>query len=71
MPRFTGSARMVRDIIKPYGLHLEQSRKHTWVVDAEGNRVISMSTTPSDRNGHKNTVRWLIKLGRIPNKRYW
>lgn len=57
MPKFTGQARVLLKTIKPYGLHLEQTKKHTWVVDADGKRIISCSTTPSDRNAYKNAIR--------------
>jgi hypothetical protein len=68
MPKWTGQSRELLKVIKPYGFHLEQSKKHTWVVDKDGNRIISCSTTPSDRNGLKNTIRWMVKLGHIPKE---
>lgn len=69
MPKWTGQARQLVKVIKPYGLHLEQTRKHTWVMKGDV-RIVSCSTTPSDRNAYKQTIRWLIKLGHIPKGRY-
>ncbi|WMM74427.1 hypothetical protein RCF27_09160 [Rhodococcus pyridinivorans] len=71
MPKFTGEARNLLKKIKPFGLSMIQTKKHTWIVDDEGKRLVVTSTIPSDRNAYKNALKMLEKLGHVPVGTKW
>ena len=48
--------RVIRDCERS-GLRYEPGRKHAKLRDPKTGRAISISSTPSDRNAHRNVLR--------------
>ena len=54
--------------IRPYGLVLVKERKHYAIRDQRGNFISSVSHSPSDPHFARQTVRELVKVGRLPEE---
>jgi hypothetical protein len=61
-----GTHRSLAKLIKPFGLRLEQGRKHTLVLNAEGHRVYALAATPSCPFALDNALHDLGRLGLVP-----
>ena len=54
------------EAIAPYGLTMVKDRKHFSIRDREGNYVTSVSHSPSDPHFARQTIRQLVRIGRVP-----
>lgn len=54
------------DLIAPYGLTMVRERKHFSIRDGKGNYVTTVSHSPSDPHFARQTIRQLVRMGRVP-----
>lgn len=58
--------KLLAELIRPYGLTIRPARKHKQILNAEGEVVWHMSSTPSCRYYAVNTLHDLIRQGLVP-----
>lgn len=58
--------RALSELIAPYGLVMVKERKHFSIRDDQGNYVTTVSHSPSDPYFARQTVRQLVRMGRVP-----
>lgn len=54
------------NLLQGYGLRLEHGGKHYLVKDARDKLLTSVATSPSDPYFARQTVRYLVRCGALP-----
>jgi hypothetical protein len=65
--RHTKTHRKLAEVLAPYGLTYADQGRHYSIVNRQGNYVTSVAASPSDPHFARQTIRYLVRAGLVPD----